>query len=83
MTSFFQNQEWIDEAAQAIRNVDPAAAVERATRGFSVFGKPSPINATLSDGSQWIVNQGKARKLSEDEIAESLRAFNTFLEQPE
>lgn len=83
MTSFFQNQEWIDEATQAIRNVDPAAEVVRATRGFAVFGKPAPINATLMDGNVWLVDQGKARKLSEDEIAENVQAFRSFLEQPE
>lgn len=73
-----KNQEWIDEAAQAIKQVDPSATVVSATRGFELFGKKSPIRARLQDDSQWIIEGGVARKLSDEEITESLRAAQSF-----
>lgn len=74
-----ENQEWIAEATKAITQVDPSAAPEiSAIRGFELFGKKSPIKARLQDGSQWLVEEGNVRKLSDDEIAESLRAAQSF-----
>jgi len=72
-------QQWNDEAAQAIAEIDSSAStVIRTIRGFELFGRKAPIKAWLSDGSQWIIEEGKARKLSEEEIADNLRAAQSF-----
>ena len=81
MTNLFQRDEWLTEAAQAIRAVDPSAApVVYAMRGYELQGRPSPLNARLEDGAQWVIAEGQARKLSESEIAENdrLRAVYNF-----
>lgn len=72
-------QQWNDEAAKAISDVDPSAApVVRSVRGFAIFGREAPLRAYLEDGSQWAIENGKARKLSDEEIADSLRTAQSF-----
>ena len=78
-----QRQGWNDEATQAIKAIDPSAAsVVRATRGFEFLGRPSRIQAWLADGSRWDIEDGKARKLTGDEVleevSENLRALEYF-----
>lgn len=73
MTNLFQRPEWIVEATEAIRAVDPSAAVVvHAIRGYTLPGIPGlpPLSACLEDGSQWEIDEGQAPKLSDAEIAE-------------
>lgn len=73
MDNFLQRPEWIAEAQEAIRAVEPSAStVVHAIRGYAIPGIPDlpPLSARLEDGSQWLVENGQARKLSEEEIAE-------------
>jgi hypothetical protein len=72
-------QQWNDEAAQAIMEIDPSAApVIRTISSFELWGRKAPIRVWLDDGSQWIIEDGKARKLSDEEIAESLRVAQSY-----
>lgn len=73
MNNLLQRPEWIAEAGQAIRAVEPsAAAVVHAIRGYAIPGIPDlpPLSARLEDGSQWLIEKGQARKLTDSEFAE-------------
>lgn len=70
---------WNDEAAKAIISIDPSAAsVLRTVRGFKLFGREAPIRAYLEDGSQWLIEDGKARKLTAEAITESFHNAESF-----
>lgn len=75
-----QRREWMDEAQKAIHAVDASSpAVVDAMRGYARKGLPPPsLYARLEDGSQWVVDEGKARKLSDSEIVERDARLATY-----
>lgn len=81
MTNFLKRPEWIAEAQRAIHEVEPsAAAVVDAIRGYKMSGMPDlpPLSARLEDGSEWLIEKGQARKLSDIEVAERKAALASY-----
>ena len=70
----------IVQARLAIQAIDPdTAQVTYAVRGFDISGIPtSPLYARLEDGTEWVIEEGLARKLTEDEINKRNAAYKAL-----
>jgi hypothetical protein len=66
-----QRAQWIAEAEAVIRKVEPGcAAVVSAIRRPLVMGPLGLLTARLADGREWVIGEGVARPLSDNETTD-------------
>ncbi|WP_321936257.1 hypothetical protein [Paraburkholderia sp. J8-2] len=71
--------QWIEEADAAIRRIEPdCAAVENAIRRPLVMGKLGLLTAQLTDGPEWVIGDGLAKPLSDEDSADSAEFDESF-----